>query len=171
MSERAEPLIVTAGLEDSVFDWFDDLRRRHFPPGRNLVPAHLTLFHRLPAEQEALIAETLTAVCARTSHIRLEVRAPWFLGRGVAYRLASPGLEAVRGELAAAFAPWLSRQDRAPWRPHVTVQNKVEPQKARDLLAELQHDFEPFDLVADGLRVWRYLGGPWAPVASLPFSG
>ena len=53
----AAPLIITAALDEGGFDWFDDLRRAHFPAHRNVVPAHLTLFHALPGEQEARVAE------------------------------------------------------------------------------------------------------------------
>jgi hypothetical protein len=39
--------ILTAELDPASFAWLDWLRREHFPPERNLLPAHLTLFHRL----------------------------------------------------------------------------------------------------------------------------
>jgi len=165
-----QPFILTAALEESAFDWFDDLRRAHFPPERNQVPAHLTLFHRLPGEHEAQIAETLKAACAAApGPLPIRVRGPWSLGRGVAYRLEAPELEALRADLARRFEPWLTAQDRAPFRPHITIQNKAEPDAAKALLAELQHAFEPFETEAVGLLVWRYLGGPWEPVARLPF--
>lgn len=168
MSE-APPLIVTAALDEGAFDWFDDLRRAHFPKHRNVVPAHLTLFHALPGMEEPKVAEVLKAACARRAPIRLEVRGPWFIGRGVAYRIAAPELEALRTELAQAFAPWLTPQDRAPFRPHITIQNKAEPEAARALCERLQQEFEPFDILAEGLLVWRYLGGPWEPVARMGF--
>lgn len=167
---RPPPLIVTAALDEGAFAWFDDLRRAHFPAPRNVVPAHLTLFHALPGDQEPLIAETLKAACARREPMVMAVRGPWFIGRGVAYRIASAELEALRAELAQAFAPWLTPQDRAPFRPHITIQNKVEPAEARALCERLQQAFEPFDIVAEGLQVWRYLEGPWAPVAKVGFS-
>lgn len=171
MVSAPAPILVTAALDEGAFAWFDDLRRTYFPPERNVVPAHLTLFHALPGEEEALIDETLKAVARSTAPMPLSVRGPWSLGRGVAYRLASPSLEVLRSGLAEAFAPHLTRQDAAPWRPHITVQNKVEPEVAKQLLQELQHDFEPFDVVAEGLLVWRYLGGPWELLARLPFEG
>src|SRR6478736_2886397 len=47
--------ILTAELDPASFDWLDGLRRVHFPPARNLLPAHLTLFHRLsPAQTDRL---------------------------------------------------------------------------------------------------------------------
>jgi 2'-5' RNA ligase len=164
------PLIVTAALDEAAFAWFDDLRRAHFPAGRNLVPAHLTLFHALPGDHEAAAGEILKAACRSAAPMALQVRGPWSLGRGVAYRIAAPELEALRADLAERMSAWLARQDRAPWRPHVTIQNKAEPAEARALLNDLQHAFEPFDAVAEGLLVWRYLGGPWEPVARLPFA-
>jgi hypothetical protein len=90
-------------------------------------------------------------------------------GRGVAYRLASPALEQLHGQLATAFSTWLTPQDRAPFRPHITIQNKADPADARVLLERLQLEFEPFDIVAGGLLVWRYLGGPWEPAARVGF--
>ncbi len=163
------PLIVTTLLDEGAFDWFEDLRRTHYPQGRNRVPAHLTLFHSLPGAEGPAIARILEDACRRREAMRLQVRGPWSLGRGVAYRVSGSELEALRRELAAAFEPWLTPQDRVPFRPHITVQNKAEPSDARRLLEQLQLEFEPFEIWAEGLLVWRYLGGPWEPVARLPF--
>ena len=163
------PLIVTAALDEGAFAWFEDLRQSHFPTHRNRVPAHLTLFHALPGEHEQTIRDALAAACRARRPMRLNVRGPWSLGRGVAYRLASPELESLRGDLAVTFAPWLTRQDQAPFRPHITVQNKAEPSDAKVLLETLQQAFEPFDVSAEGLLLWRYLGGPWAAVDLFDF--
>ena len=170
MKGARPPLIVTAALDEGAFAWFEDLRQAHFPAHRNRVPAHLTLFHALPGEHEAVVAETLEAACRRHRPMRVDVRGPWSIGRGVAYRLASPELERLRSEVADVLAAWLTPQDRAPFRPHVTIQNKADPDDARRLLERLQLEFEPFDMVAEALLVWRYLEGPWEPVARLPFS-
>ena len=43
--------ILTAELDPDSFEWLDGLRRQHFPPERNLLSAHLTLFHRLSSAQ------------------------------------------------------------------------------------------------------------------------
>ena len=164
------PLIVTVGLDDIAFTWFESLRREHFPPQRNLVPAHLTLFHALPGEHETVIAQTLKSACEKRPPMTLGVRGPWFMGRGVAYRLASHDLENLRTEIAKAFLPWLTTQDRAPFRPHITIQNKAEPADARILMERLKLEFNMFDIVAEALLVWRYMGGPWEAIARFPFS-
>ena len=42
------PIIVTALFGDGDNGWLQELRRTHYPPERNQVPAHLTLFRHLP---------------------------------------------------------------------------------------------------------------------------
>lgn len=166
----ASPLIVTLRLETAGFACFEDLRQTHFPPERNQVPAHLTLFHALPGDQEEMVVRTLAEACQACRPFPVIVRGPWSLGRGVAYRLAAPELDRLRSGLADAFAPWLTRQDQAPFRPHVTIQNKVEPEEAKRLLETLQWDFEPFNIRAEGLLLWRYLDGPWEPAGGFDFA-
>ena len=91
------------------------------------------------------------------------------LGRGVAYTLRSAELTHLRDALAAAWQPWLTRQDRQRHAPHVTVQNKVEPSAARALHEQLSRGFLPWTAPTRGMGLWRYLGGPWEPVAEYPF--
>ena len=50
------PLILTLAFDEATFARFDGLRRRHFPDALNLIPAHATLFHHLPGEEERGIA-------------------------------------------------------------------------------------------------------------------
>lgn len=162
------PIIVTAMLGASDFAWADSLRRAHFPPGRNRVPAHITLFHHLPPGvadelRDQLKAETrATAPAARLAGLQ-------HLGRGVAYRVDSPGLEALRERLADHFTGLLVPQDQAPWRPHITVQNKVEPREAKALLTALAADFEPRPVRIAGLATWWYRDGPWEPLSEHRF--
>ena len=42
------PLVLTARVADKDIEPFDRLREAHFPPDRNVLGAHLTMFHRLP---------------------------------------------------------------------------------------------------------------------------
>jgi len=61
-------------------------------------------------------------------------------------------------------------QDRAGWRPHVTIQNKVEPAEAKALLAELTPGFEARALKVAGLASWWYRGGPWEALSRHMFA-
>jgi 2'-5' RNA ligase len=164
------PLIVTLAFDPASAEVFEGLRRRHFPPERNLIPAHLTLFHALPGGEEADVRATLSRVSAVAAAMRLEVVGPRKLGRGVALDLRSPELNGLRAELARAFEPWLTPQDRQGFRPHVTVQNKVDPRAASALFDQVSAGFRPWTVTGEGLLLWRYLGGPWEPLAFFGFS-
>jgi len=164
------PIIVTAlfGREDQAF--FDAQRRTHFPPERNQLAAHLTMFHHLPPTlapelRQRLIAETrgVSAPVARIADVMS-------LGRGVAYRIDSAELAALRARLADAFAGLLTPQDAGGWRAHVTVQNKVEPAVARALLAALRGEFRPRPVAIAGLAAWWYRGGPWEMLSKHMFA-
>jgi 2'-5' RNA ligase len=164
----AAPLIVTLLLEDAAQRRFDRLRAAHFPAERNHVAAHVTLFHALPGEQLAEVRAELVAAAARPP-FEVAVTGVRLLGRGVALDLAAAELTALRSALAGVFGPWLTRQDQQWSRPHVTVQNKVEPAVARALRAELATGFRPETVTARGLGLWHYQGGPWSPEAAFPF--
>ena len=165
----AAPLILTLALDGESSAAFDALRRAHFPPERNHLAAHVTLFHALPGEDEAAVAEDVRAAAARPA-FPIEVVGLRPLGRGVAYVLRSPTLEGVRGELARRWADHLSTQDRSGFRPHVTVQNKVDPEVAGALLRQLERSFEPWTCTAEGLSLWWYRGGPWEHLLTAPFT-
>lgn len=171
MPEPIPPLILTLQMEEDTFVRFEGLRRRHFPESLNKIPAHVTLFHALPGEEEAGITETIDRFARAMQPVDVAVTGLRFTGRGVAFELDCEALSAFRDRLATAFAPWLTPQDRQGWRPHVTVQNKVEPETARSLQADLERDFAPFRFTASGVLLWRYLGGPWEPRAALLFGG
>lgn len=163
------PLILTARMEPRAFHHFQALRERHFPPERNQVPAHITLFHHLPGAEIGPIVDRLKSIARGTRALALEVVGVRSLGQGVAYELRSPALDALRAELAHAWHTLLIPQDRAGFRPHVTVQNKVEPREAKLLFTQLSIEFEPWSFRADGLQLWRYLDGPWEPVSETRF--
>jgi 2'-5' RNA ligase len=165
------PLILSAVLDAPAQQRLDALRRAHFPPERNHLDAHVTLFHHLPGAEEAAIAEELREATWSEPSPPVEVTGVRPLGRGVAVVLTSPRLADLRAGLARAWAPWLTPQDRAKRDLHVTVQNKVTPEAARALHAELAAGFTPERTSAIALALWRYRGGPWEPVARFPFTG
>ena len=128
----------------------------------------MTLFHALPGEQLGRVRDELASV-SRRPPFDVRVTGVRFLGRGVALDLDARELTELRASLAAAFAPWLTRQDAQWSRPHVTVQNKVEPAVARALHTQLAATFRPASVRARGLGRWRYLGGPWAAEQAFDF--
>ena len=166
----AGALIVTAEIAPQDLAWLDQLRLTHFPPERNYLTAHLTMFHALPPSSESEVRAAL-ATLALEAPPTASIEGLMNLGGGVAYRVVSTDLDRMRGELADRFHGLLTAQDTGGWRPHVTVQNKVPPKVARGLLGELERSFRPRPLAISGLSLHRYLGGPWDVLATYSFRG
>lgn len=171
MNSGPAPIIVSALFGDVDFAFFNGLRRMHYPPERNVLPAHLTLFHHLPPSIERELRVRLADAARSSSPLRGTATNIFSLGTGVAYRIDCPGLDAIRCDLAEAFTALLTPQDAAGWRPHVTIQNKVSTNAARQLLGELQRHFVPRPVTISGLAAWWYRGGSWEPIARYPFRG
>jgi hypothetical protein len=93
------------------------------------------------------------------------------LDGGVAYRIESPGLMAIRNDLADHFHGLLTPQDMAPPRLHITIQNKSGAEVSRRLAERLRAVFRPRPIAIAGLSAWRYRGGPWEPIRTIPFRG
>lgn len=163
------PIIISALLSPADFGYFDGLRRAHFPPERNVLGAHLTLFHHLPPSAAPEVGRALSAETRGVAPPRAMASAVISLGSGVAFRIVSQELDDARARLAEKFAGRLTAQDASPWRAHITVQNKVAPDVARALKAALEAGFRPRPIAFSGLAAWWYRGGPWAPLSTHRF--
>ena len=165
------PLVLTLTLDSETSVFFNQLRQRHFPPERNHLAAHLTLFHQLPGTEANRTASELEGISQRYRPMRLAVQEVRLLGRGVAYRLESPLLQQLHRQLQKQWQAHLTPQDQQKLWPHVTVQNKVSPDEAKRLHAQLSADFTPFDALGTGLHLWEYHGGPWQSRQEFAFGG
>lgn len=163
------PLILTLKLDSIAFDVLDELRKQHFPSEKNFIPAHITLFHALPGAQETAIQQTLQSFCEMRSAIHLRFPKLRFLGKGVAIEVDCPELVQLRERLANTWNAWLSTQDRQGYRPHITIQNKVTPDQARQLYDQLTNIWKPLDGYGEGLLLWYYKGGPWELAGEFAF--
>jgi hypothetical protein len=164
----AGALIVTAEIAPRDFSWVQGLRRVYYPPERNQVPAHLTIFHALPPSAETELGRRLGEAVRRPPQIAIVVGL-MDLGGGVAFRVVSPDLDRIRDALADSLHGLLGPQDSAGWRPHITIQNKVAPKAARALKDQLERSFSPRPLAIAGLSLQRYLDGPWKRIGGFPF--
>ena len=166
----AGPLIVTAEIAHRDFSWIEGLRRANYPPERNRVAAHLTMFHALPPSAEMELRGRIAQIVQRAAPAAM-IAGLMDLGGGVAFRVVSPELDRIREELAKDLHGLLSAQDAGGWRPHITIQNKVPPRVARQLFETLERRFEPRPLAVSGIAIHRYMDGPWQPLASYSFRG
>ncbi len=163
------PIVVSATMAANAQRWLDGWRREFFPPHRNVLAAHLTMFHAVPGAHAAELLAELQPAAATMHSVSARVTGLLFLGRGVAVGLSCPELETLRSAVAAALRPWLTSQDAQRWRAHVTVQNKVDPAVAKATLAQLSTRALPERIGIDGVQLSRYVGGAWEPWVALPF--
>jgi 2'-5' RNA ligase len=93
--------------------------------------------------------------------LKVEFPAWQFFGKGVAVKVAASELLSLHAQLAKLWNDWLTAQDRQRFQPHITVQNKVAPDEAKNLYAKLSRDWQTRDGHAKGLQLWHYLGAKW----------
>lgn len=169
MTAGTAPLILTAELPPDLHRWATALRTAHFPPERNHLEAHVTLFHALPPHAEAEARTLLARLAGEFSPIEGRLEGIMSLGRGTAFRLASPAMLDLRAHIAAHFRGLLTAQDTHSPRLHVTIQNKVSPAEAKALQSALADVVSPRDFAFPGLALFRYRGGPWEAVRRFAF--
>ncbi len=171
MTARNKPIIMTAMMGKQDLAWADALRREHYPPERNVLPAHITLFHHLPPQALSEIKQAMKDITQYSAPPVTSLQRLVHLGTGVAYLLYSPDLLAMRMELADRFHGLLVAQDQQTPRLHITVQNKVSAKEAKELLTRLSLDFEPSPFQIKGLALHHYMDGPWQNIGEWPFRG
>jgi 2'-5' RNA ligase len=93
------------------------------------------------------------------------------LGAGVALRVRSEELDAIREQMVDHFHGLLTPQDSGGWVPHVTIQNKAQRAVVRELLRTLEAPSEPRPLSIRGLLLFRYDDGLWEPLGGWRFRG
>ncbi|MCO5732503.1 2'-5' RNA ligase family protein [Rhizobium sp. SSA_523] len=156
-----QPLILTARIAEADLAPFDQLRQRHFPRDRVVLPAHLTMFHRLPGEYRHQVRDLIAAAAGARHAFEAPVTGLRHLGGGVAFVIESVELEGLRAELRKAFAPWLGGQDMQKWQAHITIQNKVTRLVANETYECLSAGLKPTVIHVEGVDLRTYKGGPW----------
>jgi len=171
----ADPFILTAVLPPDLQGFAEGLRRAHFPPERNHLHAHVTLFHAFAPALLGELTGFLPRIAAEFSAPRGAVKGVMDLGKGTAIALEAPDLLALRALIAEHFRGSLTQQDLHEPRPHITIQNKVTKDEARALQAGLAPVLAAWTgkgrFGFPALALHRYRGGPWEHVKTFPFRG
>jgi hypothetical protein len=165
------PFIVTAELPGDVFAWADHLRRTHYPPERNKLAAHVTLFHSFAPSLREELRRVLGRLAGEYAPPDADIDGLMPLGTGTALAIRSPGMLALRGEIAEHFRGALTAQDSHAPRLHITIQNKVTPEAARTLQRELSATLQPRHFVFTGLGLHLYRETHWNSLGMWPFRG
>lgn len=167
---RRPPLLVTAELPPDVFAWADALRKAHFPPERNRLRAHVTLFHALPPSVEDELRQVLGELAGQPAP-QARICGLMKLGGGTALAIDSPATVALHAAIAERMHGLLTRQDAQALKLHVTIQNKVTSEAARALQAELGPTLQPRAFRFHGFGLYAYEDGLWRPIRDYPFRG
>jgi len=93
------------------------------------------------------------------------------LGKGTALAIESAGMLRIRELIADHFHGSLTLQDLHEPCLHITIQNKVSKEKARELQAMLSPKLEPRKFNFAGLELHIYRGGPWEEAGKFAFRG
>ncbi len=171
MNGSNAPLILTAELPPELHVRFTALRTAHFPPERNYLAAHVTLFHAIPPQCEPEVRSYLARLASEMTKIDGRVEGFMSLGGGTAIRLTAPDMLLLRDEIAEHFRGMLTAQDQHRPRLHVTIQNKVTSKEAKALQAELAGTIMPHEFRFPGLALYAYRGGPWEFLRRFAFRG
>lgn len=167
MTPDDRTFILTAALDRESQAWLDELRDEYFPRDRNFLKAHLTMFHRLSPMQRRLLEE----VALPDQPVPVRFGALRLLGFGVAVDVDCPSLIRLREELVREIGSEITKQDEQKFRPHITIQNKVDANVARELHQTLSANFVPREGFLTGLQFWTYLDGPWELASQKWFGG
>ncbi|MGY6636015.1 MAG: 2'-5' RNA ligase family protein [Erythrobacter sp.] len=167
----AQPFIVTAALPADIQGWAEGLRRAHYPPERNHLHAHVTLFHAFAPSLFDELVRFLPRITGEFAAPQAEITGLMDLGTGTAIALASPQLLTLRSVIADHFHGSLTAQDLHEPRPHITIQNKVTKREARALQAALAPTLTQRRFAFPALELHLYKGGPWELIKRSAFRG
>jgi hypothetical protein len=165
------PFIVTAALPPDIQGSAEGLRRAHYPPERNHLHAHVTLFHSFAPSLLDELNDYLPRIAREFAEPEGEISGLMDLGTGTAIALQSMPLLALRGLIAEHFHGSLTDQDLHEPRPHITIQNKVTKREARALQAELGPTIDRHRFFFPALELHLYRDGPWELIKRCAFRG
>ena len=167
----SQPFILTAALPPDIQGWAEGLRCAHYPPTRNHLHAHVTLFHAFAPSLLEELTGFLPRITAEFAPPEADITGLMDLGTGTAIALASAPVLALRAMIAEHFRGSLTAQDLYEPRLHITIQNKVTKHEARALQAVLAPAITERRFVFPALELHCYKGGPWELVKRSGFRG
>ena len=153
------PLVLTLKIDEQSQLFFDEQRTAYFPARANYVPAHITLFHKLPANN--IDIETELTAFAKHATFELLITDIMLSETSVSYSIVSSEVKHLHAEMQLKFEPYLIRNDKKILKCHITIQNKVTAYKAYKTHAFLIKDFKPFVVKAIGFTSWYYVKSYW----------
>ncbi|WWC95617.1 hypothetical protein V866_002482 [Kwoniella sp. B9012] len=188
------PIILTLRLDKATHKLLTDLRSKYFPPHRNFLTAHVTLFHAIPAHRLNELDDQLNSICSSRTGWDVFFGEPEKMGNRGVYLIVrerpSSTVERIHQQLLTDLKRGikgdkdkLTNQDLQTMRkPHVTILNKASNEEQVDTcLKEVKEFFDGLKTDgrkegqhkgrAVGFELWEYLGGPWKSIKQYSFKG
>jgi 2'-5' RNA ligase len=171
--------VLTLRTDRAHHDRMSAMRDKYFPPERNTVRAHLTLFNALPeSKMKSSIVPLLQEVAAATGPFRIRVKRPFQMKEGFGVNMSPrEGPPPLKDLLVKLRGTWkeegfLSDQDSAPRGMHYTLMNKVsDKEKLEAAFEEFKESWTGDEGIVDGLELFRYHKGRWYWTQSFEFTG
>lgn len=169
-AKYAQPLIITVKMDSNSHERLTGWRERFFPPARNYLTAHITLYHHLPAEHLHWIEKELTEFCRVQDAFPLSFHRVEHNGGFVSVLVDAPPLLHMKSHFDSVFGKFLKPQDQQKIRPHVTLVNKVSREEGKAASELIHLEFFPWQGRAEGLEIHFYHHGPWNLHSQIYFS-
>ncbi len=158
--------ILSVLMDEKTQQYLNQWREQYFPESINYLQAHITLFHKLDLEK----FESMDELPAQPkNNLELNFDKVYFLGKGFAIEALCPPLLEFHHRFQKLYFSELSKQDQQKKKLHVTLQNKVSPDKAKKDFEDFKVKFQGFRGEAIGLSLHHYQGGPWQKVKDFMF--
>ncbi|SMR48784.1 unnamed protein product [Zymoseptoria tritici ST99CH_1A5] len=171
--------VLTLQTDRAHHDRMTALREKFFPPERNTVRAHLTLFNALPESKlDSSVVPLLKEVAAEMGPFKIRVKRPYKMAGGFLVNLSPkdgpPPMNKLVDRLRNTWKEegFLSDQDAAKRSVHYTLMNKVtDKQKVDEAYAEFTSTWNGDEGIVDGLELWKYAKGRWYWAQRFDFTG
>jgi hypothetical protein len=161
------PLLLTVAIEENAFQFFNALRKIYFPQEPGAMAAHIHLFHQLPTA--GFIESDIEEAANSHAVFTIEVKEPVSVGNAVLYRLQSPELVQIHGQLQKKWKDLLVPEDIKELDPQIVIQERASEEESAELLIFLKQQFSSFPIKATALQLWAFDPGSWKLQCQFPF--
>lgn len=168
---RPNVYVLALRIDQAAEQFFTSLRQSYFPKHLNYLNAHVTSFHALsPLDQTVKEIEALPDWPNKAMTIGISDPFLFKSEKGVAINLKSHAARQLHQSLLEAFRKnrdiKLTEQDDQRLKGlHITVCNKVNPERGREVFEIIKKDWDKRELqktTCRGLTLYEYLpGGSW----------
>ncbi|KAL8991354.1 MAG: hypothetical protein Q9169_007889 [Polycauliona sp. 2 TL-2023] len=170
--DESEKYILALHTDPAHHKTVTALRTKHFPVKINKLTAHVSLFRALPGSQLPAIEAAIKKLVQHQDPFQISTGEPFLMPYGVGLAVHAGAAASIYQILKEQWTGFLSKQDQS-FRPHYTIQNKVERSTAQRTVEDIHSGpgrFEGSTGTVTGLSLFLYDRGYWTLKQTYPFS-